>query len=421
VEIVQTKTVRQVFQRDLGRAKTSKKADEVYRVAVWGLKKGLLNDFYEAVDLVLTLDPDHADAKRVKALKAAMEMPIGDSSVQEQELKKRVPLSKMRIEHSKHFVLLTDVPQTPPEGQKLPRAQQRLNLLEQVYESFLLTFFAQGVELEIPKERLKVVLFQNYQDYLNLATKLDPELKSASGFYEPDINNSYFYDFSTDDDFKYLQELLTLVKKDAADAVRRKTDDAAELRRTSEALQLVVNVDRENLDVTVVSHECTHQMAANTGLFPRYVQVPDWAHEGLATYFECPSDGAWGGIGAVNAMRIGLYRDFSHDAEHCNVDFVVGDQIFKYAASHGAILAGYSTAWAFTHFMMETRFKDFITYYRMIGELPPEAMLSPEILTKIFDKAMGTERSAIDLEWKSYMQGLKTDKELILGEDDDIR
>ena len=35
-----------------------------------------------------------------------------------------------------------------------------------------------------------------------------------------------------------------------------------------------------------VSHSATQQLAANTGLLPRRVEIPHWVHDGLATYFQ---------------------------------------------------------------------------------------------------------------------------------------
>ena len=41
---------------------------------------------------------------------------------------------------------------------------------------------------------------------------------------------------------------------------------------------MLVEIERENSDIEVVSHETTHQMAGNTGLLPRNVLIPSWTH-----------------------------------------------------------------------------------------------------------------------------------------------
>ena len=185
----------------------------------------------------------------------------------------------------------------------------------------------------------------------------------------------------------------------------------------ADTIELLVGIERENLDIEVVSHEATHQMAGNTGLFPRDVVVPSWVHEGLATYFETPDDAAWSGIGAVNKDRLDLYRVLERDRVHSNIDFIVGDQIFDMAATIRGTLHGYGQAWALTHFLMERHFREFITFYRRIGEMPPDVLISPQVLTELFSESFGTDRRSLDSEWRAYMRTLKTDLELILEEE----
>ena len=106
--------------------------------------------------------------------------------------------------------------------------------------------------------------------------------------------------------------------------------------RLADTIQLLTEVSRENSDIEVVSHEATHHMAGNTGLMPGDAPVPIWAAEGLATYFESPKEAAWSGIGSVNEERLRWYRGLERDKMHSNIDFIVSDQIFTRAASHGA-------------------------------------------------------------------------------------
>jgi hypothetical protein len=191
---------------------------------------------------------------------------------------------------------------------------------------------------------------------------------------------------------------------------------AREVIKYAETLTLVISVIQENLDIEVVSHEGTHQMAGNTGLFPRHVQVPSWAHEGLATYFESPGEMGWSGVGAVNEQRLEFYRGLEPDRVHSNIDFIVADNIFKFAASHGAALHAYGQAWALTHFLMEKHPEKMVSYYRRLGELPPDIILSGELLVSLFNEVFGTDRGTLDLEWRAHMRSLKPDLERIREE-----
>jgi len=283
-----------------------------------------------------------------------------------------------------------------------------------VYESFLLRFYSQGMELEIPQKRMMVVLFANQRDYLDFATNMSPELSSTAGFWSGEINVSFFYDHGSSESVKVLNSFSKELQTMKAAALKRRDASTRDIVRMADTISLLVKIKQENSDIEVVSHEATHQVAGNTGLLPRHVLIPSWVHEGLATYFESPNDAAWSGIGAVNKERLTWYRALERDRQHSNIDFIVGDQIFKFANSHGAALHGYGQAWALTHFLMERHFKDFMTYYKRLGEMPPDIVLSPAILNKLFDASFQTSRSDLDVEWRAYMRSLKTDVDQVL-------
>jgi hypothetical protein len=411
VDIKKAPTLEAQFARQLGKA--GKDADRRMAAAQWALRHGMVPQFYTAIDKVLEADPNHARAVLVKKLKEQLEKPIGDSSKQIAEMKALVGRTDMKVKQSKHFVLMHDTPDTLTRG-KLTRADERIALLETVYESFMLRFYAYGVQLEIPQERLKVLLFNEYKEYRLFADKLSPQLASASGFWDGERNTSVFFDHGTNEEFKMLKELSDQLQARKKDAIRDRDLNAAATVRLADTLKMLIEIEREESDITVVSHEATHQMAGNTGLLPRHVRIPSWVHEGLASYFETPGGATWAGVGAVNEERLDWYRALERDRAHSNIGFIVGDQIFDYAGSLGAKLHGYGQAWALTHFLLEKHFEKFLTFYRRIGELPPDTFLSQDIINQIFDEAIDVKRDALDQQWRSYMSSLKTDVELIL-------
>lgn len=407
----------EIFNKKLGQAVNKKNADQVMEAGRWALSKGLVQQCYVAAAKALEIDPQHVGANDVKKLKAKIDTPLGDYSKEEKHMRDIVRRSGMNIKTSKHYILLHDTPDTFDKAvRKKPRADERLELLELVYESFLLKFYSQGIELEIPKERLMVVLFNDHKDYLNFATRLSPSLSSASGFWDGKSNVAVFFDHGSS---KYMKELVDLAreaKDDMEKALKRKDANTKDIVRTSKTLMMLVEIAKEDADIEVVSHECTHQMAGNTGLLPRDVMIPSWVHEGLATYFESPNDASWSGIGAVNQQRIDWYRGLEKDREHSNINFIVGDEIFDLARTHGAKLHAYGQAWALTHFLMERHFEKFLKYYNRLGQMPPDIVLSPEFNNKLFDEIFGTDRKALDYEWRDYMSSLKTEMEKITKE-----
>ncbi len=436
--IEEVPTTAGLFQRRVRLAEG--KADELMEAADWALRRGELDMYYEAVVKALEVDPQHPGANGVRDLKRRINEPLGDWSQQERELRELVGRPDMRIETSAHFILLHDTPDKPPAGQKLPRAQERLRLLEAVYESFLLRFYANGVDLEIPQERLKVVLFNDHRDFLDFAEALSPDLHNAAGFWDGSTNTAVFFDHGTSDVFKALQSLAEGLQRIKERGVKMRPSarpvyklgnrifPLKDLARMADTISLLIEIERENNDISVVSHEATHQLAANTGLLPRQVLVPTWAHEGLATYFEAPKEAAWSGIGAVNEERLDWYRQLERQLEQhrirAAIEWTVTDRFFDSTtsledstASLQIALHGYGQAWALTHFLMERHFDELMSYYRRLGEMPPHVMLNRHVLTEIFNEVFGEDRKRLELEWRSYMRSLKTDLEKILDEE----
>jgi len=412
VEIRKAPSVHTQFAREVRKA--GKDTEKLMEAAQWALRRGLLPHFYRTIDKVLEVDDQHSRALQIKRLKAQMDQPLGDSSQQEAELRKLVDRPDMKIKQSKHFLLLHDTPDKPTNG-KLSRADERMQLLETVYECFLLRFYSYGVELEIPKERLKVLLFNEEKQFKLFAERQSSGLTNASGFWDSETNVSVFFDHGTNEHFRSLKKVANTLQSQKTEAVRKRAPNAADIVRIADTLALLVDIKREDCDIEVVSHETTHQMAGNTGLLPRHVRIPTWVHEGLATYFETPDDAMWGGMGAVNESRLQLYRALENDREHSNLSFIVGDQIFDYAKTLGATLHGYGQAWALTHFLLEKHFDEFLAFYRRLGELPPDTVPSQEIINQLFDECMGIDRAALDQQWRAYMNSLKTDIEQILN------
>jgi hypothetical protein len=110
------------------------------------------------------------------------------------------------------------------------------------------------------------------------------------------------------------------------------------------------------------------------------------------------------------------YRELERDRQHSNIDFIASDEVFTHARTEDAILYGYGQSWALTHFLMEKRFPQLMTLYRRLGEMPPDVILSPEVLTKAFNEVFGEDRTRLDSDWRTYMRSLKTDLEKVLEE-----
>lgn len=392
----------------------SKDVRTCLKAGSWALHHGLLGDFYRAAAAAWQLAPDDPMVQRLAMLKRQMDASLPASDKQEKELRAYVPDGEqMQIIRSKHFLVLHDTAPAPTGRSKKSRAEQRIELLENVYQSFLFKFCLAGVNLDVPKEHLKVVLFAEKDKYLKFASD-KPGLSKAAGFYSLESNISVFYDQGTSKMYKALDELNQELQALKTKAVRQRSRNAADVVHLTDTIMLLSLLSRENADIEVVSHEATHHMAAATGLMPNEAKVPVWAAEGLATYFESPEEAAWSGIGAVNKSRLKWYHGLAKDQEHSNIDFIVSDKIFAHVANDGAMLHAYGQAWALTHFLMERYPQKLVDYYRLVGQRRLKTFASPEENLAAFDQVFGANKDSLTSQWRDYMSGLKTDVDTVL-------
>ncbi|WP_165698684.1 DUF1570 domain-containing protein [Bremerella volcania] len=415
VKIFKVRSVQSQVANHLSTAKSAGDLNQCLDAARQALKIGKLDLFYQACKAAWEIDPNDDRVKKLVELKLEIDKPVPIDPAQEKIMrdftKNRADMKFMR---SKHFLLLHDTSNKKDNRTGRTRAEERLALLETVYESFLMKFCLEGVELDVPDKLLMVVLFAEHSEYLQFVNLLGPDLASAAGFFHRVDNVAVFYDQGTDQSFEVLNVLNQRIQSERDEIVRRKISGLADVIRFADTLSLLIEVKRENLDIEVVSHEATHQLAANTGLMPADSPIPIWAAEGLATYFEAPKQAAWSGIGAVNAERLGWYRELAPLRQISNIDFIASDQIFTRSANNFTTLHAYGQSWALTHFLMEKHFVKLVTYYRELGKLPKAGHAEPEELQKVFDRVFGKDKQALDGQWRAYMRSLKTDLEKTL-------
>lgn len=397
---------REEFKKSYAQATRSKQVDDFLKAAKVALQRGLIKEFYQCCSDAHKLEPKHPTLLRLAEARRRVREPLGSHADTEKKLRELTSQSSMKVEVSQHYVMLHDTQENPSE--KRSRAKKRLELLEQVYESFFLKFALDGIVLTPPKEHLMVMLFAEEQTYLRYATSLDPELRSASGFWSPQDNIGVFFDQGTTEEMKGLLQIseeLNLAKRRA-----RGTANSREVAQVANSLDLLLRIAREESDIEVVSHEAVHQLAGNTGIMPRNTISLRWAHEGLASYFECPAAAGWAGVGAVNETRLIGYKKIIRSPQLASLELLVSDLLFDAARNDGAVLDAYGYAWALTHFLMEKRFQELIQYYLKCSELQADeaGRINRGQLVKVFTESFGDLRN-LEQEFHSYMDTLKTD------------
>ncbi len=402
VRFIRTPPPNRLFETKLRKATSERQVEPILAASRWALHNGLLTECRQALSEAHKLDAKHEQIAKLAAAMPYYRKVVPPSPEIEAKMKKFVGRESMKFERSAHFVLLHDLSEKPDDKTKLTPAKKRLALLEKVYESYFVDFALGGKLMRPPAEPLQVITFAQHSDYLNFVSRLNPELKQAAGFYSPQENLAIFYDQKTDEALAGINSLLKLLNQLREEIRRQQLSGAGDFIRLVKTLELLVEIMKENQDIEVLTHECTHQLAANSGLIPRDSLFVRWTHEGLAAYFESPKEAVWSGIGAVNEQRLAYYRALERDPEHGSIEFLVSDRVFDYAQSNGAVLAAYGQAWALTHFLMETRFTKLMSFYEKLGKLPKQKLLMPPTdsycsirLTKSLEIAASLNRNGV--------------------------
>ncbi|WP_231603738.1 DUF1570 domain-containing protein [Neorhodopirellula pilleata] len=417
IQVIESPTAISVYSKRLREVESSNDVDKVLELARWALQNGMLEQSKSLLSVAWKIDSSHPHLRKLAGLMQYINRPLATDPDIEKHVRDYVGGRAMTATRSKHFLLLHDEQSAKDEVTGRTRAEMRLELLETVYESYFLTFAFRGVFLRPPTKRLEVVLFSKHADFMQMERRLGGSLKQTAGFYLPAENVSMFYDSGTSDHFKALMQLDQQLVQARELAKKSRMAGAGELIRFAKTIELLIDITRESEDVATVSHEAVHHLAANTGVFPRDGAFVRWVHEGMASYFESARMAKWSGIGVVDESRISYYRVLEGDPVRGSLEFIVSDIGFALETALGDQLPAYGQAWALTHFLFDQRFDALMRFYKRVGELDKDE--SPQErsddLLKIFDECFG-DRTTLELEWRRYMRGLRTDIERLAEE-----
>jgi hypothetical protein len=408
---------------DKHRAELKKAAKQGELETLWNLAResvqyGIPANYFRAAELVLEKNPNHEEAKRAIRLMNEIDRELPESKDEETDHLKQsqiTPPPGATFARSAHFLVLHDTKPTKIKaGKKIlpPLIDQRLEALEQVYNSYFAFFWSRGYELPLPKRRLYVVLFSQERDFRQAARAIGIESASAVGFYSLERDVSYFFEFRGTPQFRE-------AKKDVEDlrsiGKNKNVANRGDFNRLASALDVLMEDKCEKEDISVISHEAVHHLCAASGLMPNGHGTPNWAAEGIGTYFEASKATGWTGIGAVSDERLAFYRASSPAVRSKGgIEFVVSNDIFDLAKGDGGIFAAYGHSWAFTHFLMEKHFDRLMKYYKRFADGPKVGFvrLKRDVYLKHFDACFPrSERKELQAQFDRYMSNIKSDLE----------
>jgi len=159
--------------------------------------------------------------------------------------------------------------------------------------------------------------------------------------------------------------------------------------------------------VATIIHEATHQLMFNRGVQTRFAETPLWLNEGLAMYFEAPDLGnrhGWKKPGLIFQRRLIQFRQFAASRPVNSLRTLIeSDERLR---TPGTVADGYAEAWAFNHFLMTKKSKQYVAYIKHMSQKKPLRVDSPEVRLVEFEQFFDETLAELDAEFLDYVRRL---------------
>ncbi|MCF7957374.1 MAG: DUF1570 domain-containing protein [Phycisphaerae bacterium] len=396
-------------------------AKKCVELAHWAHRKGLNEQYVEALRTAILADHDHKTARRM-----LREFKLYLNQLPENSMAGEKMVADMgegfKLHRTAHYRICynSDAMFAEVTGRRL----------EEVYQAFMKFFEDRHFAPAPLTDRLEVVLFDSPLRYEKYARHVEQTMAGSSGFYSPKTRRSYFYDNFSDENQNLeanRQQIAGYQQQLKADweKVSSKTDpqisyivtDSAGGRRTLNRQQMLddLRTQQRKLDaevarlqtfytdqnVSVTVHEATHQLAYTCGIHSKYCVTPKWLVEGLALYFEAPTKGQWDGPGQLHEKRLKNLRESWATGSFPGLHrLLVDDNTIHVSGQAGR--ESYAVAWGLFYYLVYDHHEKLFDYiYEMSLKInEPGESYSPGKRVSDFEKYFG---KIADIE-----QGFKT-------------
>ena len=355
-----------------------------FAAAWWALENGLTDEAVATLGEIRPLAPERGPSRRAIDRLDAMALPCPDPDLE--PVRSRLRPRRFLEARSPHVVLLHQHDETD--------ARERLDVLERVVQTFLVSFAAQGIELPAPGRRLVSVYFADRRDYAEFLRRVDAEaFVDTQGYYHPILHAVFAFDARSTDEQRAGRRAI----------LNRKNDGVAPSELTRQALFL--DLDRRATDLGIAAHETVHQLTTEAGLAPRFDDFPAWLHEGLAAQFEVVRGGRWAGFGRANDRRLPDWRTIRPAPR-------LAPLLRDSGLGHGYRRDLYAQSWALVHFLRKDHPLEFLAYLDLLRTPTPATIVRPDRSTDAFRAAFGEDVNGLESSWLAFVAGLRTPLEL---------
>ena len=160
--------------------------------------------------------------------------------------------------------------------------------------------------------------------------------------------------------------------------------------------------------VATIIHEATHQLTFNRGIQTRFADTPLWLNEGLAMFFEAPDVNnrqGWRRAGLVFDQRLTRFRNSLRSRPDNAIEILITDD--DRLRDPKTALDGYAEAWAFNHFLLNRRSKQFVKYLQALSKKEPLSTADAQQRIAEFKQYLGSDLGKLERDFLKYVRKLK--------------
>lgn len=261
--------------------------------------------------------------------------------------------------------------------------------LAQLYEGRLYRVFEvfwqrrKKFELHDPKFPLVVIVFKSEEEYQRYVDRDLGPGQEMPAYYNFQSNRVAMYD-------------LTLGGRRPGEKISN--------RRIEEVLRSPAAI----YQVATIIHEATHQLIFNRGIQTRFADTPLWLNEGLAMFFEAPdvkNQRGWQRAGLVFDQRLTRFRNSLRNRPANAIKVLITDD--DRLRDPTTALDGYAEAWAFSHFLLNRRSKQFVQYLQELSRKEPLSTADDQQRLAEFKKHLGDDFDKLEKDFLKYIGKLK--------------
>lgn len=288
-------------------------------------------------------------------------------------------------EYSPHFTVISDSTRS--------RIRKLLKEAEETYQRVERFGKSLSLEMHRPKSKMPIVFFDKWDTYARHAQSAGFIVSpSLPGFFDQRTGSCTMFNYAhADVVVKKRAEIDEAARKLKATSQPGQSGAMEQMRRIRE-MEAQLDLHEKLVNATVLRHELAHQAMFHLGIQTSSMRDRRWLCEGLAMQFESE--------GHSNKFRRDDFLAIDWESPPFTLRSIVGEpHLMGPGAKDSA--AGYATAWALVHFLIDTQPESFARYIQA-----PVGPASKAFEIATFEQAFGRIDAAFTAKWHEYVERL---------------